>query len=1066
MDTNQLVQLLQATLDPNPNTRVQAELSLAEASRSSETALGLARIATEQQVEVHLRQSASFALKKYVKEHWSPFFPQFKGPTATSPEIKSQVREVVFGGLSDPVRKIRLACANIVSSVAQPDWPDDWPTLMDQLLALVRSSSIDAVEGGMRVLSDFVSISLTEDQLLPIARDMLPTLLTILGSPQTYGPSTRARAILIFRQCVMTLFTVKDEHPAAVKAAIGEILPQWLDAFRQLLQVDVAGELTEGNWEGIAVRIAIFNALEIILNSFPSTLKSSLPLFVSLSSSHLSSLLPIYDAAYLSNSSDFSVPSAGSGDEDSDISMDLGTFIATILDFIAQAARRKTVRSLFAENNKPTAGLVEFLKQAIEFSKMTTDDEDTWASDPNAFVADEDDEMVSQNVRSAALDMSIAFIETFSSSGLIALQTAFESVAAQSEQLRSQSNEDWWKGLESALAVVGGISEDLIEHVQDRAEEGKPSKFNLERVFEGIVMNSLTASSVQFLQGRAFVFSSQYSEALPPQLAKQYIDAAIQVLDSAEAGIPVKVSAVRALTNFFRHLKASVDPSQAAVSVSKLLPLLPQATDNTLVLVLDAIQSCLKAGSTAVDGPTFALLIKALLETWFAKPEDPILGSAVSDVFGSLSSSTSPPAQNAILNSALPALASIMTELRTDPLSVRASTAIDIADNIFTHMPAPLLPDSFNKIAENLFEALNSTDDRDVTQSGLNIVTSVIRKDVNQLLNWRSTSGQSGLELVLAQVAKQLEPSDSEAGGLFVGDLVIHLLRKAGPAIGPVLPDLLKAFVTRLATAQTAMFTQSMVLPFAYVIEQQLETALDLLESIAVPPTTPGAAPRPALEVLLSAWCDYANDFQGFWNQKLSTLALSKLYAASSRPSLQQLQVKGDLLITAENKNKIMTRARARQNPDQFPPIPFPAKALKLLIHEAQNAASQGGDNTKQIPDDAESDDGDDEWADEGAEFAESNDRDLDFLSEMLSGGGGLSKYMMASGGSDDGEDELDEQDLQDDPIYNLDLRSHLISFFHGAYESDLNSFKLIAERYLTGDEKSVLTHFLQQSPN
>lgn len=72
----------------------------------------------------------------------------------------------------------------------------------------------------------------------------------------------------------------------------------------------------------------------------------------------------------------------------------------------------------------------------------------------------------------------------------------------------------------------------------------------------------------------------------------------------------------------------------------------------------------------------------------------------------------------------------------------------------------------------------------------------------------RSAAGQSGLELVLGQVAKQLEPSDSEAGGLFVGDLVIHLLRKAGPAVGPVLPDLLKAIVNRLSTAQTAMFTQ------------------------------------------------------------------------------------------------------------------------------------------------------------------------------------------------------------------------------------------------------------------
>lgn len=58
----------------------------------------------------------------------------------------------------------------------------------------------------------------------------------------------------------MTLFTVREEHPDAVKAAIGEILPQWLDAFRQLLQVDPAHELTSGgNWGGLSIRIAIFH---------------------------------------------------------------------------------------------------------------------------------------------------------------------------------------------------------------------------------------------------------------------------------------------------------------------------------------------------------------------------------------------------------------------------------------------------------------------------------------------------------------------------------------------------------------------------------------------------------------------------------------------------------------------------------------------------------------------------------------------------------------------------------------------------------------------------------------
>ncbi|GAA5855822.1 hypothetical protein JCM8547_000374 [Rhodosporidiobolus lusitaniae] len=1065
MDSTQLLQLLQATLDPNPNTRVQAELSLAEAVRAPQTAVGLARIATEQQVEVHWRQAASFAVKKYVKEYWSPFFPTFKGPEATSPEVKSQVREIVFSGLADPVRKIRLACANIVSLIAQPDWPDDWSTLMDQLLALIRSSSIDAVEGGMRALSDFVSISLTEDQLLPVARDMLPTLMAILGAPQTYGPSTRARAILIFRQCVMTLFTVKEEAPVEVKAAVSEILPIWLDAFNQILSIDVTSEVTganEQNWEGIAVRIAVFQALEIILNSFPSTLKSLLPHFLSVSVTHLNSLLPLYTAAYLSNSSDFSIPSSSTGEEDSDISTDLSSLVSTILDFIAQAARRKTVKAVFVEGSKPTPALVEFLVKTIELAQMTTDDEESWAADPNAFVADEDDEMVLYNVRAAALDVAISFTETFSSTALVALQSAFEAAAGTAEQLRSEGDEDWWKRYEAGLAVVGAISEDLIEHVQDQAEEGKPPKFALERVFEGVVMAYLTASNHPFLQGRAFVFASQFTEVLPRQLAKQYVDASIQVLDAADAGVPVKVSAVRALTNFFRHLKENVESSHAAVALAKLLPLLPQTTENTLVLVLDAIQSSLKVGGTVIDAPTASGLIKTVLTTWFDKPEDPLLGSSIADVFASLSASPSPVVQNALLTEALPALVSTMAEFSSDPYSIRAASALDISSSIFSRFPTPLPAGAFDRVAANVFEMLAGTEDRDIIQTSLDIVTTVIRKDVDQLLNWRSPSGQSGLELVLAQVAKLLQPSESEAGGLFVGDLVIHLVRKAGASIGPVLPDLLQAFVTRLATAQTAMFSQSLILPFAYLIHQQLDTVLSLLENLIVPSGT-GDPPRPALEVLLSNWTDNANDFQGYWNQKVSSVALSQLYAASaSRSGLQQVQVKGDLLLTEENKGRIMTRARAKANPDQFPPIPFPAKALKLLLHDAENAANQkGAHGGKGVPEDAVSDDEDDEWADEGAEFTSGNEKDLDFLSDMLTGGG-LSRYMES--GSDDGEDDLDEQDLQDDPIWQLDLPAHLTSFFRQAYEADTTSFRQLAEQFLSAEEKAVLTHLLSSA--
>jgi hypothetical protein len=86
-------------------------------------------------------------------------------------------------------------------------------------------------------------------------------------------------------------------------------------------------------------------------------------------------------------------------------------------------------------------------------------------------------------------------------------------------------------------------------------------------------------------------------------------------------------------------------------------------------------------------------------------------------------------------------------------------------------------------------------------------LTRVIRKDCSQLLSWSDTNGRSGLDNVLTLVAKLLQSQD-ESGGLAIGDLIIHLFRRVGEAILPVLPDLLQAMVARMASAKTATFIQ------------------------------------------------------------------------------------------------------------------------------------------------------------------------------------------------------------------------------------------------------------------
>lgn len=73
-----------------------------------------------------MAQAAGVVLRKYVTEHWSPYFSQFKGSApshevsyalcervcADIVQIKGQIRHTIFQGLSDPNRKIRAAAVS------------------------------------------------------------------------------------------------------------------------------------------------------------------------------------------------------------------------------------------------------------------------------------------------------------------------------------------------------------------------------------------------------------------------------------------------------------------------------------------------------------------------------------------------------------------------------------------------------------------------------------------------------------------------------------------------------------------------------------------------------------------------------------------------------------------------------------------------------------------------------------------------------------------------------------------------------------------------------------------
>ncbi|KAJ3786679.1 ARM repeat-containing protein [Lentinula aff. detonsa] len=1028
-----VAECLVGTLDTNPNVRMSAELRLAELMAIPETGMALSQVISTQDADMSLRQSASIVLRKFVRERWSPYFQTFRG-SAPSAKIKSQIRQAVFNGLSDPVRKIRSLSAHTLSSIANCDWPDEYPDLLASLINLLSSNSPESVHGAMQVFTEFIKSDLTEDQILPVLRDLLPVLLSILGSTETQTPLTRSRTVSVFRQCVISLFMVKDQHPQSVKEAITSILPVWLEAFKVLLNMDSSKDVAKGsNWEGLAVRIQIFRALDTIHTSFPRAIAPYLPELLPTSLAHLKSLYPTFDQYYLASTE--SVPSSSE-----DETIELPQLITSIMDFVSSVVRAGRAKEWFTGENA-----IALISAVFDYIQMTDDDEENWANNANAFVAQEDDELAPYSVRVAGLDLLTCLLDRTPAQTTATCHSVIQHVVRSSDQARSSGNKDWWRPLEAALTAVGSQAETIQECIDDEQESGRSKPIDIESLLANVIPTILGQSEFPFLQGRGFVFASQYAKLLPVQLAGQYLDAAIHVIEANDASIPIKVSAVKAVHNF------CVGSDEKALSpfipriAKDLGPFLAVTSEDTLSLVLETLSVVLEVDKGKWMTQELAnSLVVAVIDVWTKNNKDPIFLSIFPDILNSLAAADVSGIYETVVKQALPLLCNSIAVATVDQSYV-AGSAIELVGSLVKASSNGLGEGFFPLLAPNLFKCLSEVEDRDVLQNGISCLTLIVRKDCGQLLTWRDASGQSGLEHVLRLVARILQAED-ESAGLTIGELIIHLLRRAGESVLPVLPELLHALVTRMLAAKTATFVQSLVVPFAFLINNQRDTVLALLEEMNI-------QGRTGLDVLIQTWCENAETFQGFWPSRSSTMALTALFA-SERPSLQVLMVKGDIILKPETKNVIMTRSRTKTTPTEFTSVPFPVKAIKILLHEVQSGgepATMGA--TQEFADDVDSDDGDDDWADTGDA---TKDSELEFLSELIGPKG------MAFD-NDDILDVSDDEDLKGDPISQIDMQAHLVSFFRECAARNTNHFSSVVDQ-LSAEEMLVVRRIVDES--
>ncbi|BFZ58864.1 hypothetical protein PYCC9005_005930 [Savitreella phatthalungensis] len=346
--TTTLKPLLEASLSPDPSARSQAEQHLAGVSP-----VDLVDYARQQQENAASRLAALVYLKNYVLKSWSPHLSEWAGPTHACPEEHKHVlRHQIFELAGDNERPVRLQAAFITSKIISCDYPEEWTTVLDDLMGvLARPPSRAWLEGALVVMKDFVEDGMSEEQFVPIAQNLVHHLLLIARDERGQQPGEiRAQAVDIFMSCLDMLEMLTATRRDAIRTFVDRALPPWLETISTAIsQTDAHPELRSK---------AISTILKLRL-LFPSQLAPYMPAL----------FWPVFHVLEgLQNEDEFSTRYTG-----------------LQVEFIRKAIQAKIIVQEVLQRREVFDGCVAL---SLKFAQITQTIQDDWEADADNFVED------------------------------------------------------------------------------------------------------------------------------------------------------------------------------------------------------------------------------------------------------------------------------------------------------------------------------------------------------------------------------------------------------------------------------------------------------------------------------------------------------------------------------------------------------------------------------------------------------------------------------------------------------------------------------------------------------
>ncbi|KAF2735470.1 ARM repeat-containing protein [Polyplosphaeria fusca] len=904
----QLVQLLAATQSAQETPRKQAEQHLLSLYGQAEFPLGLVSIASHESVPLNIRQAALLSLKTFVLAAWSPVFDEFKGQVLLSDEHKVQIREALLNiATTDQAdRKIKAAASYVVSKIANADFPEQWPDLLQKLMHIIPSATDGQLHGALKVLDDLVDDSFNDEQFFTSARDLVKVVYDVAVN-DSRKPTLRALAVSVFRGCFDILEMVMEDHKADVKAFADEVLNHWTPFFINVMKTRLPDPPTEQEenddapnaqaYNGlVALKLQVVKVLMRIRNVFPAILSPQTPVLFSATWDELSTLQGAYHQMYIQEERQSRL-------EDGDrLPYTLDFLVLEELDFMQACLRAPPVRSELEQqlqNAQGTEGtwITEVMKLAVAYAQITTEEEGLWNVDVNIFLSEETSVTANYTPRTACGDLVIKLGEAFN-------KPTLEGLLSYTHSLYNSTQS--WKAKEAVLYILN----QLLSDFQDVDKQVGPDAATGFIDFIRYAMQQPDS----FLRARGYLVAGSLTRTSGDallQVAPSFLEACLQAIPNDDSEV-VQVSCIRALQNYLQALPVSVtQPLQNSIITSISTYLHAQdmqelaESDDLLVTMVETLRDAILLDTRiCLQGTGLDLLFT--VASHGANNFQLVL--LVNETFEEVTNSIATMGQEAYINLCAKVLPSLtgafdignLTE--ENALTILAADLLSIlADHGLEPLPSGFVQTTMPKLSRLL---LGSTDE-ELLKSATVAVKNIISHDHKQLFEWHDESGKGGLEVVLIIIDRLLSSSVNDNAAGEVGSLAAETVEKAGSErLGPYLPQLLRAVAVRLGTATHAPFIQSLTLVFARLSLVNAGEVVEFLSQLDIDSVN-------GLQVVLAKWLENSISFAGYDEIRQNVIALSKLYDLKD-PRLSQITVKGDLVIPSHGR--IMTRSRARNS--------------------------------------------------------------------------------------------------------------------------------------------------------